>query len=119
MANFPKKYIFRTKFVLKGKCNMCGNCCKRILLKITPEQINSKLFMKIAIKWIEWIFDFIFLDIDYEDNYLAFTCKHIKPDGKCGNYLFRPNVCRNYPIVDYFKKPVLLPDCGYKAKSRK
>ncbi len=118
LTNLPKKYIFKSQYVLEGKCKQCGVCCQEILLKMTPAQIRSKFFTNLAIKWICWLFDFILLKIDYEHGYLAFTCKHVRPDGKCGNYFWRPSVCRNYPLVDYFKEPITLPGCGFKPRLR-
>ncbi|MFA6431598.1 MAG: YkgJ family cysteine cluster protein [Candidatus Margulisiibacteriota bacterium] len=107
------KNLFGTKWKIVGKCNQCGTCCKRILMVMTPAQIRSPLFTGLSIRWISWLFDFILLDIDHERNYLAFTCSHLTPEGKCGNYFWRPNVCRNFPLVEYFEKPVLLDGCGY------
>jgi hypothetical protein len=118
LTNSIKKALFKSKWVLTGKCKQCGNCCKEIYLKIDPGQLGSKLFSTLAIKWITWLFDFILLRIDYENYYLVFTCKHIRADGKCGNYFWRPNICRNYPLVDYFEEPKLLPGCGFSAKQR-
>ena len=112
------KKLFRSRWVLTGKCRQCGNCCRKILLKMTPAQTRSPLFTRIAVRWISWLFDFIFLGIDRENNYLIFTCKHLTPAGKCGNYFWRPNVCRNFPLVDYFEEPSLLPQCGFQAKLR-
>jgi Fe-S-cluster containining protein len=118
LTNLPKKVLFRSRWVLEGKCKKCGTCCKEIYLKISPRQLSSKLFTELAIRWTSWIFDFILLRIDYENYYLVFTCKHLRPDGKCGNYFWRPNICRNYPLVDYFEEPKTLPDCGFRARPR-
>jgi len=112
------KCLFPTRYVLTGKCNQCGSCCKRILLSATPNQIRSRLFMNFMIRWYEWLFNFKLLDIDYEDNYIAFSCSRLTPEGKCGAYKWRPGVCRNYPLVDYFKETVTLPECGFRSKLR-
>ena len=87
-------------------------------MQIDPKQLGSKFFTTIAIKWITWLFDFILLKIDYDNYILEFTCQHCQANGKCGNYFWRPNVCRNYPLVDYFDEPKLLPNCGFKAEPR-
>ena len=100
---------------LAGACRQCGNCCREIHLTMTPGQTRSRLFTAIAVRWITWLFDFILLDIDREHHCLVFTCRHLTPSGRCGNYAWRPNVCRNYPLVDYFKEPKFLPDCGFTA----
>lgn len=118
LTQFVKTYIIRPRWKIVGKCKQCGVCCQEILLKATPRQLNSPLFMKIAIKWISWLFDFILLRVDYDNGYLVWTCKHRLPSGKCGNYFWRPNVCRNYPLVDYFDEPKFLPNCGFKAELR-
>ncbi|MDD5593801.1 MAG: YkgJ family cysteine cluster protein [Candidatus Margulisbacteria bacterium] len=110
------KGLFPKRFRLSGRCNQCGNCCRRIILTLTPGQSKSKLFTGIAVRWISWLFDFILLEINRAENYLAFTCRHLTDEGKCGNYRFRPNVCRNYPLVDYFEEPKLLPGCGFAAE---
>lgn len=118
LTNFFKGLFFKSRYVLEGKCKQCGQCCREIYLKMTPAQTSSPLFTKIAIKWIEWIFEFKLIRIDYEYNDLVFTCRNIGDDGKCRNYFWRPNVCRNYPLVDYFKEPAFLDNCGYSCKLR-
>ena len=118
LTNLVKRYVLKTRYELKGGCLKCGQCCRQIYLKVTRAQATSPLFAKLSIKWIEWLFDFKLKWVDFEDNYFVFECKHLKPDGACGNYFWRPSVCRNYPLVDYFKEPVFLPGCGYKAKPR-
>lgn len=118
LTNFPKKILFKTNWVLQGKCKQCGICCQEIYLKITPRQLSSRFFTNLAIKWTSWIFDFILLRIDYDNYYLVFTCKHRQPDGRCGNYFWRPNICRNYPLVDYFEEPKMLPGCGFSTRLR-
>jgi Fe-S-cluster containining protein len=118
LTNLPKKVLFRSRWVLEGKCKKCGTCCKEIYLKISPRQLSSRFFTELAIRWTSWIFDFILLRIDYENYYLVFTCRHLRPDGKCGNYFWRPNICRNYPLVDYFEEPKTLLDCGFRARPR-
>ena len=85
---------------------------------MTTAQIKSKFFTNLAIRWISWLFDFILLEVNREYNYLAFTCKYCLADGKCGNYFWRPSVCRNFPLVDYFTEPKLLPGCGFSARPR-
>jgi len=109
------KRLFKTNYRIEGKCKKCGVCCQEILLKIHPNLLKGELITKTVIAWISWIFDFYLLYIDRENGYLAFSCYHRLPDGSCGNYFWRPSVCRNYPLVDYFKKPELLPGCGYKV----
>ena len=115
LTNLAKR-PFRTKWVRTGQCKKCGNCCHEIVLTMTPAQTRSPLFCTLAIKWISWLFDFILLRIDYQNQALVFTCKHLTDKGECNNYRWRPNVCRNYPLIDYFKQPRFLPNCGFGTK---
>ena len=106
---------FKTKWALEGKCRKCGACCREIALVVHPKILTSRSITALVSRWISWVFDFHLIRIEYDMNYMIFGCKHIKTDGTCGNYKWRPSVCRNYPIVDYFKKPSLFDNCGYKA----
>ncbi len=117
LTNLIKNLLFRPKYRLTGKCLKCGSCCRRILLKGTPSQLNSPLFRFVAIKWIEWLFEFRFIEVDEESCCLVFFCSNQNADGTCGNYFWRPNICRNYPLIDHFKEPVFLPDCGFNFKN--
>ncbi len=110
------KHLFGSRYKLTGSCKQCGNCCRQIYLTMTPAQAGSKFFTNLSVRWISWLFDFILIRIDHEHNSLVFTCRHLTPAGQCGNYRWRPNICRNYPLVDYFDEPKTLPACGFKPK---
>jgi hypothetical protein len=110
------KKLFPTLWERAGKCNQCGVCCEEIYLKMTPAQMKSPFFTNLAIRWISWLFDFILIRTEPEHNYLVFTCKHLTAEGKCGNYFWRPNVCRNFPLLDYFDEPKFIPGCGFNSQ---
>lgn len=110
--------IFRKQWRLDGKCKKCGRCCREIHLKIEPRLLGNQFTKELVVRWISWLFCFYLIKIDYERNYLVFGCRNLKPDGTCNDYRWRANVCRNYPLVDYFEKPVLFEGCGYKAALR-
>ncbi len=112
------KSPFPRRWKLAGSCRQCGNCCREIHLKMTPGQMNSRLFTGLAVRWISWLFGFILLRTDRANHNLVFTCRHLKSAGKCGNYRWRANVCRNYPLLDYFDEPKFLPGCGFSAVKR-
>lgn len=117
LTNLAKR-LFPTRYKLTGKCRQCGNCCRRIILTMTPAQINSRFFTDLSVRWISWLFGFQLIEVDREHCSLVFSCRHQAADGRCGNYRWRANVCRNYPLVDYFEKPKFLPGCGFSAYSR-
>jgi len=109
------KKIFPTKFKIKGQCKKCGQCCAEILLKMSPTQINNNFFRNLCIRWLSWLYDFYLLRVDFDKGYLAFSCKHRGGDGCCQNYAWRPPICRNYPLLDYFDEPGFIPGCGFWA----
>ena len=113
------KRVFPRNWRLAGKCNKCGKCCKEICLSISPLLLKAKYPLKLIIAWVSWLFDFTFKGVDLNNNYLVFECRHLGPEGLCNNYFWRSNVCRNYPILDYFDEPVLYPWCGYKVDKAK
>lgn len=115
LTNLAKK-LFKTRWKRVGICQQCGNCCRLIILTMTPAQVKSKFFTDLSIRWISWLFGFKLIRVDQENLSLIFSCRHLTPEGKCGNYFWRPNICRNYPLVDYFEEPKFLPGCGYEAK---
>lgn len=110
--------IFKTRYKVRGNCLKCGQCCRQIYLKVSRRQAASPLFARLSIKWIEWLFDFRLKWIDYEDDYFVFECLNQKQDGTCGNYFWRPGICRNFPLADFFKEPVFIPGCGFSSEIR-
>jgi hypothetical protein len=112
LTNLAKR-PFPTRWHLTGRCRQCGQCCRRIILTMTPAQIRSRLFTTLSIRWLSWLFRFELIELDGEHDSLVFRCRQLTPDNKCGDYRWRPNICRNYPLVDYFKEPQLLPGCGF------
>jgi Fe-S-cluster containining protein len=114
------KRLFPTAWKIGGSCKQCGKCCEEILLKAHPALLKGNWITKLTVKWIEWVFQFYLIRIDREGKYLVFSCHHRGADGKCQVYNWRPSVCRNYPLLDYFKEPRFLDGCGYygvKSKS--
>jgi Fe-S-cluster containining protein len=109
--------FFRKQWKLEGKCRKCGKCCKEIHMKVEPHLIGNRFTRELVIRWISWLFNFYLIRIDYDRDYLVFSCRSINPDGTCGDYRWRPSVCRNYPLVDYFDEPALLEGCGFRAVS--
>lgn len=117
VSNLARK-PFRSRWRLEGSCNKCGKCCKEIHMKIEPLLLKDGFIREVVIRWVSWLFNFYLLRMDDERNYLVFGCRSFRADGLCKEYKWRPNVCRNYPIVDFFEEPVLFNTCGYRAKHK-
>jgi len=112
--NLAKK-PFGTKWALKGKCKKCGRCCQDVTLEINPKLLNNRFTTDLVVRWISWAFNFRLKEVDYDRCRLVFGCNNLNTDGTCKDYRWRPNICRNYPIMDYFERPSLFNTCGYKA----
>ena len=36
-------------------------------------------------------------------------------DGSCGQYRLRPQVCRQWPVIEHFGQPKILKGCGFSS----
>lgn len=117
ISNLVKK-PFRSRWVLCGKCNKCGKCCEDIKLAINSRLLSNIFTRELVIRWTSWVMGYDLKRIEYDPPYLVFGCKKLRLDGSCADYKWRPNVCRNYPLVDFFEEPASFDTCGYKAKLR-
>lgn len=117
MEKIAKK-IIPPPFKQVGACKRRGNCCHYILF---PE--TTGIIKKIFLFWNTEVHGF------YPRTNLSYThegkkvhvmgCRHLKQDGSCANYLFRPKVCRSWPLISCFGYPKILKGCGYQAQLRK
>ncbi len=114
------KFLFQkynsSKFIKKGKCNRCGNCCRNILLYTEKNLpiINEEQFENVK-KWDKHFNNF-YISGKSEKGALLFTCKEIDENNRCKVYFFRGLGCRLYPKIDSNflingGKP--LDGCGY------
>ena len=104
------------KFVRKGKCNQCGNCCRNIMLSIKKDEpiMSEKQFESVK-KWDKFYNHFYISGKD-TSGILLFTCKELGDNNKCKVYKFRGLGCRLYPQVNvrYLIKGIkMLDGCGF------
>ncbi len=112
--------------------NCGGHCCKRFTFLYSPTELENnrraikkgrptsrrdngrfaKIFLSKDLTYMENMLIFIGKSTvnpsDGVDNGIEcniYTCRHLKKDGKCGDYDNRPDICSHYP---YEKK------CKYK-----
>ena len=110
-----------SKYIRKGKCNRCGNCCRNILLYVEEEPIkNEGQFEKVK-EW-EKHYNNFYISGRTENDALLFTCKEIDDNNNCKVYFFRGLGCRMYPKKDTKflingGKP--LDGCGYYLETNK
>ena len=112
---FYLKKLTSSKFVRKGKCNRCGNCCRNILLYIEDKPIRTEEEFERVKKWEKHYHNFYISGV-MENGSLLFTCREIDDNNRCKVYFFRGLGCRMYPKKDTKflingGKP--LDGCGY------
>ncbi|MBQ4124307.1 YkgJ family cysteine cluster protein [bacterium] len=86
-----------SKYIKKGRCKMCGACCRNILLfsdKNLPVMTEEQ-FEKIK-EWDKHFRSF-YISGKSETGALLFTCYALGDNNKCKLYLFRGLGCRQYP----------------------
>ncbi len=114
------KFLFQkinsSKYIRKGKCNKCGNCCRNILLyTIEDFPIKTEEEFKKVQEWDRHFLNF-YISGKSETGALLFTCRQISEDNKCKVYWLRGIGCRQYPKTNTKflingGKP--LDGCGY------
>ena len=105
-----------SKFIRKGKCNGCGNCCRNILLFSSDDLpiISEKQFKEVQ-EWDKHFKNF-YISGKAENGALLFSCREIDENNRCKVYFFRGLGCRQYPKTNTKflingGKP--LEGCGY------
>lgn len=111
------KWIIRPPFVQTGECKRRGNCCHYILF---PE--TSGIMKKLFFFWNTEIHGFYqrpgMEGMLQGKKIFVFGCRYLQENGSCSNHLFRPKVCRSWPLISYFGFPKVLKGCGYTIKVR-
>lgn len=102
--NFFFNRMCSSKYVLKGKCKRCGQCCLNVLFSDEKGYIkDAEGFERLKKRKFFYRQFYIAGKVQEEDmskDALLFGCKYLK-DGKCSRYFFRPIFCRDYPAINY------------------
>ncbi len=107
--------LFSSKFIVGGKCKMCGTCCRNIVFYIGKKIISDEKEFDNLRKFDKKYNNFE-INGRGEEGELLFKCKALAEDGKCSVYKWRSVNCRLYPRVkqDFvYKGGVTLDGCGY------
>lgn len=118
---FAKKFarwIVRPPFKKAGACKKRGNCCYFITMRKRKGPLGW-----IQMFWAQEINGFYkrFQKPFYENGQKLYVlgCRYLKKNGQCAHYAFRPTICREWPVIEYFGYPKLLKGCGYYPKALK
>ena len=112
---FQISKLFSSKYVRKGSCKICGNCCKNIVFYIGEDAVSTQEQFEALKKWNKSYNNFALSGKD-ENGALLFTCKCLDKNNKCKVYYLRSINCRLYPNPDKIflaNRGKLLDNCGY------
>lgn len=110
LIKFWIQKIRSPRYLKKGSCKQCGQCCRQITFRIKDKLITSEQEFEQLKKWQPYYKNFIITGQD-EGGTLLFTCKQLK-ENKCSKHMTRSLFCRHYPFG-----PETLDDCGYYFQS--
>lgn len=120
-VKFQVERLLSSKYIRKGKCKQCGNCCKNIVFYIGKNAVSTKEQFESLKKWSKSYNNFFVTGKD-EQGVLLFTCKCLDSNNKCKVYYLRSINCRLYPNPNKIflaNGGKLLDDCGYYFKADK
>lgn len=113
------KFFFQrkmsSKYVITGKCNKCGACCKNITFFIGKKIVTTEEEF-IRMQKLDKKYNHFEINGKGEKGELLFRCKALKDDGSCGVYHFRSINCRLYPKINQkfvYDGGKPLDGCGY------
>lgn len=107
------RLCFKHQYTLAGQCKKRGVCCHNIGIWMRPELAQSRWFLRWITWWYTFVYNFTSKGMDDSGTMMLFRCNYLK-NNQCSIHWRRPFICRQYPIRYYFKKPVMLPGCGYR-----
>ena len=104
----------------EGQCRKCGQCCKEILIGMEPRMLKISLLRNFAVWWNKYFNNLHLIGSFLDEGLMVFACDYLQADGRCGNYNWtRPVFCAEYPrLFNYFEKPTVLKNCGFKFRPR-
>ncbi len=124
VIQFLKFYLSKlhsSKYVVKGKCRMCGVCCRNIVFYIKDESVKTPEEFD-RMKKFNKAYNNFSISGRKADGTLLFRCNSLTEDGKCRDYLFRSIYCRLYPNLGtkiLSGKYETFDGCGYNIEVNK
>lgn len=128
-VTFFKNRFSTSKYVIKGKCKMCGKCCENILFSDEDGYVKTEEhFFQLRKRNLRYYHFFIngkmeenFKPADFSNpksqaGALLFKCKSLGENKKCNHYFFRSLYCRDYPSINktfIAEGGTTLDDCGF------
>ncbi|MFW6006930.1 MAG: YkgJ family cysteine cluster protein [Halanaerobiales bacterium] len=83
------------KYMTEYDCRKCGNCCKKLTITLTDEEIKDiSEYLNISCEKMKE--KYIERKTDYGYILQSRSCPFLK-NNKCSIYEYRPEVCRSFP----------------------
>lgn len=104
-------------FYVDGACKHSGMCCTGLTLVNQGRVIRSRMqFNKVLVRQPDYG---CFIPHTQSDGAIShFSCSHLLPNNRCGNYENRPKICRQYPHSAFMMHDFIPTGCGYRVKHR-
>ena len=107
-------------YEILGGCHQCGQCCDYILVGWPGIMDRMRLLGRFWMWWNTQVLGFYYRGFEIEDGEdgvaRVMSCRNIREDGRCGRYLLRPAICRQWPVRDRCRLPHVFPGCGYRIE---
>jgi Fe-S-cluster containining protein len=113
VLRYLRMKLLGRQVIVRGQCEMCGACCKKISLDIGGSWVRSVRRFKRLVRKNS---DYARFEITGRDRngYLEFRCTWLQKDGTCRDYDNRLQICRSYPDTElYFTNGKLIKGCGF------
>ena len=107
----------KSRYQLRGECSHCGRCCRLIGVEVSKKiPLTFWLYRPVIYLFYEKVNNFKFEGFSESDHCLLFSCLNFDTEvNRCRCYSMRPALCRDYPKLPYFEKPVLLSGCSFEV----
>lgn len=104
------------RVVLTGGCRQCGQCCQQIQIQQGRSWLRSRRQFRTLVRRQPEYDRFVISGRD-GSGCLLFCCRCLQPDGRCGDYANRPDICRQFPDRRLPQTGARLPaSCGYQLQ---
>nr|WP_321259621.1 YkgJ family cysteine cluster protein [uncultured Pseudodesulfovibrio sp.] len=111
-----RTFILRREVEVVGQCQMCGRCCRGILLRDAGRFLKTEKQFR-ALCQSDPLHECFRIVRKDEFGILVFDCSRLGDDNICTDYESRPPLCSNYPTKSlYYHGGQLRDDCGYSFK---
>lgn len=106
------------RYQIEGSCQHCGQCCRHLLFAEYPF-LTWPVFRSVVRFWLERIYPFTITDTALMEPasgeyYRVMTCRNVV-DNRCAEYWLRPRVCREWPLPELERPPILWSGCGHQV----